>query len=66
MPLRICYHGTSEKNVLSILLGNEGAATNRWEDGTIGVPEDVQRDAEEHSVDCPPTCPDCGAMAVYV
>lgn len=51
---------------LSILLNKEGQATNRWEDGTVGVPEDVRLDAEEHSIDCPPVCPDCGAMAVYV
>ena len=51
---------------LSILLANEGMATNRWEDGTAGVPEDVRRDAEEHSVGCLPTCPNCGAEAAYV
>lgn len=51
---------------LSILLDNEGRATNRWEDGTVGVPGDLQEDVEEHSIDCPPTCPDCGTEAVYV
>jgi len=41
---------------VGVILTNSGRATNRWEDGTIGVPPEVQEMAE---ADEQPICGEC-------
>lgn len=50
-----CFAGVDPEPELGVLVDVEGNATNRWEDGTVGVPEDVK--AWIQMDDCPPYCP---------
>jgi hypothetical protein len=40
------YDEEGNRLELGVLVYRDGRATNRWEDGTAGVPEEVQREAE--------------------
>ncbi len=46
---------TPEGSELGVIVDRDGNATNRWEDGVVGVPEDVVSWIQAD--DCAPYCP---------
>jgi hypothetical protein len=54
--------GEAVKSEEAVILNNDGTPTNRWADGTAGVPEDVQQMAGE---DEEPVCAECNNYIVW-
>lgn len=52
----MCFGGDEDEPdmEMGVLVDTQGNATNRWEDGTIGVPEHIL--AWIQMDDCPPFC----------
>lgn len=50
-----CFAGLDPKPELGVLVDVQGNPTNRWEDGTAGVPEDIKGWIAMD--DCAPDCP---------
>ena len=50
-----CFAGVENDEELGVLVNVQGEPTNRWEDGIVGVPEEVIGWIEMD--DCAPYCP---------
>jgi hypothetical protein len=52
-----------EGHELGVLLYADGAVSNRWWDGTVGVAAELVEHIKEH--DCLPHCSECLAEAIW-
>lgn len=63
-----CVMGENEDDYeLGILVYASGELSNRWQDGTVGIPDDVREMTQDH-IDggCPPHCIKCLEEANWV